>query len=109
MLSVPSSRCTFELFRTHNNLYDFVTIDKTRAKYLLGAYTLSLDTIEDLGTFLEIEYDTPNKQDSSTPAILKEMHRLVEGMSLQEVNVGYVELMLLQHNPELYSLGRFKL
>ncbi len=89
---------------------------KKRKTYKINdSITMVLDEIEDLGYFLEIEYDV--EQESITEeegkkyediliSVLKENKLLQE--ENKKVSIGYVELYLKEHNIEAYHLGLYQ-
>ena len=72
-----------------------------------------IDEVEDLGTFLEIEYDldkneidNANYYENMLIEILKK-HSLYD-KSMRKVPIGYVELYLKKYNIEAYRLGLYQ-
>ena len=57
---------TIDQFLKQNNLSISRTLDKIRASYKKEAYTIVLDEIATIGTFLEIEYLTDTSQSVDT-------------------------------------------
>ncbi len=102
-----------ELFE---NLEVLAPIRKKRSIYELEENVIMvIDEVEDLGTFLEIEYDydgdTITKEKGEyyknyLKDILKKNNLLNENMV--EVKIGYVELYLKKYNNEAYNLGIYK-
>lgn len=78
----------------------FVPIIKHRIIYEGLGIEVAIDTIDDLGTFIEVE---------SKGEVGEEILRLQETLGLQHIPVEYVELYLKQHNPNLYKQGRYLL
>lgn len=98
------------------NLTVLAPILKKRKTYKINdSITMVLDEVDNLGYFLEIEYDV--EQDSITEEegkeyeevlknVLEENHLLTEGA--KKVTIGYVELYLKEHNIEAYHLGLYQ-
>ena len=104
----------FERFCLVNSLCVIAPISKKRIKFKKEDIVLSVDEIEGLGTFLEAELDFPDADFDKIAAKKVLEDRLIkEGLiDLSEdkyVKVGYVELYLLEHHPELYQLGKYKI
>lgn len=97
-------------------LFVLAPILKKRKTYKINdSITMVLDEVDNLGYFLEIEYDV--EQDSITEEegkeyeevlknVLEENHLLTEGD--KKVTIGYVELYLKEHNIEAYHLGLYQ-
>lgn len=67
-------------------------VNKWREMFRLGDATVSLDTVEGLGTFAEIEVITENENENPTDRIAKIAHEIgVEGEPILE---SYLELLL---------------
>jgi len=91
-------------------------IKKKRSTYVLEENVIMvLDKVENLGTFLEIEYDydgdTFTKEQGDyfkkyLKEILNKFHLLKDGD--REVSIGYVELYLKKYNVETYQLGLYQ-
>lgn len=104
-----------------NGLGVFVPIKKQRALYTSQDMTLCLDHVEELGDFLEIEVlceeHEKAKGYTATDEAEKAMGRLHQFVSelrlpeleLEQVQVGYVELWLRLHLPEVYRLGKYQI
>lgn len=98
------------------NLKVLAPIKKKRYTYVLEENVIMvLDKVENLGTFLEIEYDydgdtfTKEQKDyfkKYLEEILNKFHLLKDGD--REVFVGYVELYLKKYNVEAYQLGLYQ-
>lgn len=96
------------------NLVVLAPIKKKRySKTLEKNVVMVLDEVEDLGNFLEIEYDLDKDiiDDSDYYKnllidILKKYN--IYNNSFKEVRIGYVELYLKKHNLEAYKLGLYQ-
>ena len=60
-LSQPNG-ATFQDFIAHNNLQEFLTLDKIRKTYTHENLTVVVDNVADFGTFLEVEIETSEDQ-----------------------------------------------
>ncbi len=99
-----------------NGLGVFVPIKKQRVLYTYQDMTLCLDHVEGLGDFLEIEVLCEEREEhTATDEAEKAMvplHRFVSELrlpELEQVQVGYVELWLRLHLPEVYRLGKYQI
>ncbi len=113
-LKLDISCYNYEEFK--EKLIVLAPILKKRKTYKINdSITMVLDEIEDLGYFLEIEYDV--EQESITEeegkkyediliSVLKENKLLQE--ENKKVSIGYVELYLKEHNIEAYHLGLYQ-
>lgn len=102
---LPAS--SFEEARQLNNLGEMVTIDNTRQAYAGEHIALSIDHVEGLGDFLEIE--TNCEEGTDTSQAQARLHAFVSDLPVQHIKVGYVELWLAKHNPAAYQAGRYHL
>ena len=104
-------KCVDDLF---TNLEVLAPIKKKRASYNLEEnVVMVIDEVEDLGTFLEIEYDLDAEKiddasyyENMLVEILKKHSLYDDGM--RKVHIGYVELYLKKHNMEAYKLGLYQ-
>ncbi len=102
-----------ELFK---NLKVLAPIKKKRSTYKLEEkVVMVIDEVENLGIFLEIEYDYENDEITKEQGeyyknylkdILKKYNLLND--DTREVRIGYVELYLKKYNKEVYDLGIYK-
>jgi adenylate cyclase class 2 len=90
-----------------NGLIELVRIDNTREAYSSEDVTLSIDHVEGLGDFLEVE--THCEEETDTRQARARLQAFVSDLHVQHINVGYVELWLSKHNPEAYQVGRYHL
>lgn len=89
-------------------------IKKKRTTYNLeDSIVMSIDEVEDLGYFLEIEYDLDKDEVDDADyyknlliEFLKKYH-IYDKLS-REVHIGYVELYLKKYNIEAYKLGIYQ-
>jgi adenylate cyclase class 2 len=96
---------TFEEAIQANGLIELVTIENTREAYTGEQITLSLDHVEGLGDFLEVE--THCEEDADTREAQARLHAFVSDLQVQHIKVGYVELWLARHHPAAYQAGRY--
>lgn len=102
-----------ELF---NSLDVLAKVKKHRTSYNIEEnVVMVIDEVEDLGIFLEIEYDI--EKDSITKEesdkykeylirILKDNNYITD--TDEQINIGYVELYLKKYNLDAYNLGLYK-
>ena len=102
-----STSSNFSEAITKNNLTELACITNTREIYVDGAIHLSIDHVEALGDFLEVEMQC--EEDADTSEALALLHKFIAGLDLQHIKVGYVELWLRIHNPQAYQLGKYRL
>jgi adenylate cyclase, class 2 len=88
-----------------NNLTELACIKNTREVYIDEAVHLSIDHVEGLGDFLEVEMQC--EEDGDTSEALALLHKFLADLDVEHVRVGYVELWLHMHNPQAYQLGKY--
>lgn len=103
----PTPAAELTLFKTLNGLQPHYVIDKLRTTYTLGAFTLALDEVADLGTFLEIELMAENTNDLEE--VKASMHQLLHELELRPLRLGYCTLLMQKNDFECYKKGRFAL
>lgn len=99
-----------------DNLIILAPILKKRRTYKINdSITMVLDEIENLGNFLEIEYDV--EEDSLTEEEAKKYEDILNNILIENhliaedderVRIGYVELYLKKYNPKAFSLGLYQ-
>lgn len=94
-----------EQLKAANNFGTHYTVDKTRTSYQHDAFTLCVDHVTDLGTFLEIELMANSIEDLA--AIKQEMQHVIKGLALVPLKTGYGTLLLRKKHFEHYLMGRF--
>jgi len=97
----------FEVARVSNGLVELAYIGNTREVYTSDDMQISVDHVEDLGDFLEVELQ--REEGSDTSKALAELHSFISELGVQPVEIGYVEMWLRVHNPQAYQLGRYRL
>jgi adenylate cyclase class IV len=95
---------TIEAARTANGLIELATINNMRREYRDGEILLSLDAVEGLGNFLELEIQCPEGSDTSRS--LAHLRAYAARLGLQEIPTGYVELWLHAHHLQAYRLAK---
>ena len=102
-----SASSNFSEAVTKNNLTELACINNTREVYVDGAVHLSIDHVEGLGDFLEVEMQC--EEDADTNEALALLHKFIADLDLQHIKVGYVELWLRIHKSQAYQLGKYRL
>ncbi len=113
-LGVTISATTLDSLTSKLNI--LAPIKKHRTIYELEEnVVMVIDEVENLGTYLEIEYDLDadnlNESDSiKYKNYLKEVLKKngIEEDDLEYVSIGYVELYLKKYNQEAYQLGLYQ-
>ena len=100
-----SASSNFSEAVTKNNLTELACINNTREVYVDDRLHLSIDHVEGLGDFLEVEMQC--EEDGDTSEALALLHKFIADLDLQHISVGYVELWLRMHNPPAYQLGKY--
>lgn len=81
------------------SLVPFVNIARTRREGQLEGVQVSLDDVDGLGTFVELEV----RDATAVP----QLRNLAIDLGLKNLPIGYVELYLRLHDFGLYQRGRF--
>ncbi len=103
----PSPIADLEELKKTNNFFEHYRVDKVRTSYSHNSFTIAVDEVVDLGTFLEIELmaqDTQNLEE-----VKQEMVLFIAGLKLRPLRTGYGTLLLRKKDFEHYLLGRFVL
>ena len=90
------SGATFETMLDRLGFTRTLEVDKWRETYRLGNASVSLDTVEGLGTFAEIEVITENENDNPTGLI--EMIAKEIGVEGEPNLASYLELLLAKRS-----------
>ena len=90
------SGATFETMLDRLGFTRTLEVDKWRETYRLGNASVSLDTVEGLGTFAEIEVITENENDNPTGLI--EMIAKEIGVEGEPILASYLELLLAKRS-----------
>ena len=102
---LPIEHANFDLFKQKNSLIEHRVVDKMRASYVQQQFTIVIDEVLHLGTFLEIELLANDS--SKIDETKKEMESLLSGLSLKALKTGYDSLILRKNNFGQYLRGRF--
>jgi adenylate cyclase, class 2 len=89
------SGTTFETILDRLGFTKTLEVDKWRETYKLGNATVSLDTVEGLGTFAEIEVITENESENPTDRI-EEIAKEI-GVKGEPILDSYLELLLAKN------------
>ncbi len=102
----------FDSFLKANKLSPLAIIDKDRKVYQIDDLVISLDEVKGLGKFMEIEKDLPDDAVFDKNIVRQEMLNKLASKHLlpkfEFVNIGYVELYLLEYNKVAYNKGLYK-
>jgi adenylate cyclase class IV len=104
---VPLATPSLDEFKAANKLVDSMIIDKERTSYDGGEFHIDVDTVKNLGTFLEIEKMTDEHPDRQQ--IVAAMHKRLQGLDLHHVDTGYNELYWRKYDFDLYLQGKYLL
>ncbi len=94
-----------EEYKMVNNLIKHVTVDKMRSLYKIEDFLISVDVVNGLGTFLEIEIMASNINDLDL--IKNRMLEILKELQLMPLKTGYSALLLKKQNFKQYVQGRF--
>jgi len=92
-----------------NGLTEFVRIEKQRTQYAYENLILCVDSVEGLGDFFEVE--THCEEEIKIGQAIAKLQDFVASLAfsaLRPVEVGYVELWLRSHLPQVYRLGKYQ-
>ncbi len=92
-----------------NGLTEFACIEKQRTRYAYGNLILCVDSVERLGDFFEVEIHC--EEEAKIGQAIAKLQDFVASLAfpgLCPVEVGYVELWLRLHLPQVYQLGRYR-
>lgn len=101
----PTAVADIEHVKAANNFGVHYTVDKTRTSYRCDSFTLCVDEVAELGTFLEIEL-MANSIDN-LEAIKQQMQQMLKELNLAPLKTGYGTLLLRKNHYEHYLIGRF--
>jgi adenylate cyclase class 2 len=92
-----------------NGLKEFVCIEKHRDQYVYEDLILCVDSVEGLGDFFEVETHCEEQTEiGQAIAKLQDFVMSLGFSALRPVEVGYVELWLRSHLPQVYQLGKYQ-
>jgi adenylate cyclase class IV len=92
-------------FTKLNGIQEMAIVNKTRNVYQHHAFKIMIDTIENVGHFLEIElmaFDSDNVLE-----ITKEMEDMLEGLPLKRTTITYDAAWWKIHHFDIYQQGRY--
>ncbi len=95
----------FDTFKKINNLNNHRIVDKMRTSFAKDAFTITIDKVDQLGSFLEIELMTTTLD--SLNEVKKTMEEFLLPLTLKPLKTGYDSLMLRKQNFEQYLQSRF--
>ena len=105
----------FDDYVKQNELQVLAMIDKNRREYkITNNLTIALDDAKNMGLFIEAEITVPdNTEKEEIQKYIAEMRGVLSERGIlqsdvEPINVGYVELYLMQHNRKAYDLGLYK-
>ena len=78
---------------------ELLTIHNSKRTYETGKYEIVLETVKDLGYFLEVEYCT--NEDVDVKEVKKDIQSFIDSLGLnvsEELNMGKPEMMIRKHN-----------
>jgi adenylate cyclase, class 2 len=92
-----------------NGLVELARIRKQRTQYTCKDLILCIDHVEGLGDFFEMEAHAQEgtETDQAVAMLQSFVHKLALP-GLQPVRIGYVEMWLRQHFPQLYHQGKYR-
>jgi adenylate cyclase class IV len=96
-----------QILKSFNRFETHYVIDKIRTSYRYKSFTIVIDEIKDLGTFLEIELMTNNE--NNIEKVKHDMRAALAGLNLEPVKSGYCELIVKKHDFDCYLQGRYVL
>lgn len=105
----------FDNFISNNNLILLSPIIKKRISYKIDdATTVTIDDVDNLGTFMEAEMMFEDDHVIDKNALRGELIDKIKRLGIysddhEAINIGYVELYLLKNNEPAYNLGKFKI
>lgn len=82
----------------------FIEINNQKETYIYNDYEIVVESVKNLGTFIEVEYCT--NQDVDVKKVKKEIQQFIDGLGLnvsQELNMGKPEMFIRKHNISLHS------
>ena len=103
-LKVPDN-LNLQEFSTCNGIREMAIVYKTRKVYQHKIFTIVIDTIENVGDFLEIEcmaHDSHNARE-----ITQQMEALLEGLPLKRTTITYDAAWWRKHHFGIYQQGRY--
>jgi len=93
---------SWEQARTFNQLVELACIDKKRRVYVDGPLIISIDSIEGLGSFVEVERNC--EEGTDTQEAEEHVHTFLREIGGISLKAGYFEMWLYRHNQAAYQL-----
>jgi len=91
-----------------NGFAQSVIIEKKRRTYKDSRdFKIMIDSVKNLGEFLEIEKMISDTNTENADNIVREMKQSLEGLTLKPITTGYNELYWRKYNFDLYLQGLF--
>lgn len=107
MIFNPIASPNFAQYLELNKFINHRVVDKIRSSYKAAQFIVELDVVKNLGTFLEIELVTDDRDSiSSTTAHMQE---ILKNLPIKPLKTGYDSLMLRKQNFQQYLQSRFVL
>lgn len=95
------------ILQSVNTFETHYIIDKVRTSYLYNSFTIAVDEVAGLGTFLEIELMSQNADDLEH--VKQDMRLALAGLQLRPFGLGYGSLLLKKNDADCYAQGRYAL
>ncbi|HEY7419689.1 MAG TPA: CYTH domain-containing protein, partial [Ktedonobacteraceae bacterium] len=95
---------TWEQAMTANQLVELARIEKRRSIYIDGPLIISIDRVEGLGDFVEIERNCREQNDADIQAARAQVHTFLQEIGGIPLKAGYFEMWLYRHNQSAYQL-----
>jgi adenylate cyclase, class 2 len=92
---------TWERAIADNHFVELARINKTRRVYVDGPLIVSIDHVEGLGRFVEIERNC--EEGADTQAAREHVHRILENIGGVPLKAGYFEMWLCRYNQQAYQ------
>ena len=83
-------------------LKELLTIHNSKRTYVTDKYEIVLETVKNLGYFLEVEYCT--NEDVSVSSVKEEIQKFIDGLGIKvsgELNMGKPEMMIKKFKIEV--------
>jgi adenylate cyclase class IV len=100
-------RADLVVLKDVNQLDAHYIVDKVRASYTYDLFTIAIDEVKDLGTFLEIELMAEKSDDLEE--VKNRMRLALAGLKLKPLRLGYCSQVVKKQNFECYRRGRYVL
>lgn len=101
----PMTHASLENLKQVNQFHEQCVVDKIRTSYTFNNFTICIDEVKDLGTFLEIELMADTAE--NVLKVKQEMLALIHDLDLKPIKTGYINLLLRKKDFAHYLMGRF--